>query len=130
MGNQCRLPSFNLNSSAEQFADAADWAVYTRLPIDDLEPRCEVANSYRAAARCYLDLLFRLDDFMVSADDARLAWTVVGIAFQLNSVRHMSVPEIAAAIGVREKALKRAVESFKVNDDVLEFNQAIARAHH
>jgi hypothetical protein len=70
--------------------------------IDEIEPLPDETTNYRTASLKYLETLKAIDSFIVSSRDARLAWVVIAMTFNLTSVRGWTLPAIADAIGVPE----------------------------
>ena len=100
---------------AEDFGERqGNRASYTPDLFAELgEPLPDVVNGYRAAALAWLKIMFAVDEFILAAEDARLAVVAVAVVLGWPSTRGLTVPEIAEQLGVSTSTITRACARFR-----------------
>jgi Homeodomain-like domain len=98
-----------------EFDDPASWtkASYLAHPVDSIEPICDEPNPYRQAAIFHMRLMFTIDRFIETTEDARLAVVAVAFVMQWPSVRGLSISNIADQLGCSPATLTRSIARFK-----------------
>jgi hypothetical protein len=74
------------------------------------EPLPDKPNGYRQAAIYHLQLMFAVDEFLIAAQDARLA---VAVVLGWPSTRGLSIGNIADQLGVSATTITRACARFR-----------------
>ena len=105
----------HFDHGADNDSDPAGWnrASYSAHPIDSIEPFTDEPNSYRQAALYHLQIMLAVDEFITSAEDARLAVVAVAVVLGWPSARGLSVGNIADQLGCSLSTLTRSIARFK-----------------
>ena len=105
----------HFDHGADNDSDPAGWnrASYNHHPCDDFEPLPDTSSDYRQAAIHHLQLMYRVDEYVSAASDARFAIIVVAIVLGWPSTRGWTVPEIAEQLGVSTVTISRACARFR-----------------
>jgi hypothetical protein len=76
------------------------------------EPLPDVEDDYRTAALTHMTTLKKIDFWLSTVSDVRLAWIVAAHTLNLTSTRGWTLAAIAKAIGVSESKLTRSKAKF------------------
>ena len=99
--------------SDNDFDDPSGWnrASYTPDILAEIgEPLPDPVNDYREAAIYHLQLMFAVDEFLIAAQDARLA---VAVVLGWPSARGLTLGDIAGQLGCSLSTLTRSIARFK-----------------
>jgi len=103
------------SASVDEFNDPADWSTSctTETAVDVLEPLSDVDNPYREYALIFLELAYRIDEWMSSNTNGTLAWVSVSVSLNFPSTQGLTIPEIARQMEIPEQELRRSIEGFR-----------------